>query len=1418
VPPPAAPKDTFPALRKPLAEGTSVTRYDILTATTAERGELIKQIEADLVKRAQAAVQGTPEYIAILDDIRSSTSRARQAISTLTGKTDKASKALLDLARFIYASSPYGVYADALIEEGAPDITRFVVGSHKTAPVNDRIAQGKGGALARRALVPDAAASIRNVLVDRYASPEERELMELEERFARKYQPTESDRSVPTLVIGPPDVVVSATPRTIKPRAPSITRGVLRPDSELSPLIRTTGGKSGDYKNLAERFAASPPGSVIARVSNGVLMERYRELQAILSEWNKLFTPERKILLIDDGQYTVLTGRSPGRAKGGFGVAFIGGEPVSVIHLSEEEFATSPTTPVQSLAHEFGHHLVYTRFDAAPERVSTAIRTEYYRWFKEGAERIRSLTTRASAPFVPFEIRPGQDPHWYEYTLSFNEFMAQQFARYMAKKLYASAGQKSKLGRFLSRVITDLEKFFSTVLHELWKPRESFEEWIDILLQEASYFEDALNFLPEPWMTSSSDSVNGFQRLAQQSPEDWRPIHDARDKFGWLIRYVTTILQLARLNPHIPGLQEYVSLTQDWWAYKSKFTSRADEVLTQWRKLGRGRSDRLGRFLFELTLRSEELARRLSLDEVREIAGRYALDLHMQELFLSIDKTFRDFLEEMYSIALEDIQRIWAGRLNSPEFLAIKKALDDDFSRLRNRNYFPLARFGRWTISVRATKDLVWNGKEFRKGSLVNFETYEKSRLADARLSDIRREFPSSDFRVTKALADEKTFVFQGLPPAVVEMMENELGLTPEQRIQLTEIFTRLSPSVSFRKHLLKRKGIAGFAQEAERAFANYFLHGSNHLARMKYFRAMREAVDSVTLEVPTDATDVDLSKRDEIRQALDRHYDFLMTPRNELEALRGFVFTWFFFGNVKAAVVNLTQVPMFTYPWLAARHGGIGKGDVRAVAAIAQAIKDVPRALRKPETLKAWEWELIRKADEGGFLNESYAQEVAAQAKGNLLTRNLAVSGPGHVMAKITRFGVAPFAAAELVNRRITYLAAIRLRLQDDPSLIESETGRNILFEYGREAVQATQFEYAKFNRMELARGKKAVFFIFKTYLQHALFFALTDPGRWRYLGMLLVLAGLQGLPGADDLLDLYDAAATTIGYAGGLRNPHSDVRKDLREIFQELGEDPDSLMHGLGRETFGLAGLDLGLGVPIPALDFSGSLGLGRIVPGMEGVLKAATAGAVGARIDLNDFLVRLGTDVGGAAFGVGADLLLGLTATDTPLMQRIERVVPAGIRSVIRASRYWNEGEAQNFRGDRLVRFDPNDPEDMAEIVGQFLSMQPTRISQVYERQIAQREAAIFYTSWREGLLADFAIARASGEREAMSDVRKGIARFNRQVPPPLRISGDDLAASLRSRVKNKRLRELGLPSAKRLLGLYREIGAAYPVNEE
>jgi hypothetical protein len=463
-----------------------------------------------------------------------------------------------------------------------------------------------------------------------------------------------------------------------------------------------------------------------------------------------------------------------------------------------------------------------------------------------------------------------------------------------------------------------------------------------------------------------------------------------------------------------------------------------------------------------------------------------------------------------------------------------------------------------------------------------------------------------------------------------------------------------------------------------------------------------------------------------------------------------------------------------------------------------------------------------LDRALEEGVLSQSYAYHLAGMANAGNLERMYAKIPGGRAVQAGVQFSVDsamwPFRFFELATRRISFLAEFEsARNEPDKQLSDAYT----------EAVTRTnklQNDYSLGNRVPFMRGWKTqtnnpvveavvpLVTVFMSFAQHMAFHSyggyqlgerrmaaqiakeLGETPRQRFGAytlkiwlITLLLAGYEGLPGMENVLDLLEVAWRKFG-------GNKPIRQELREFVQSVDGDPQLAARGLGHNIAGF--------------DVSRSLGFGRFVPGTDalshprdsvaetvGVLMLDAAGATGGYINF------------GLEFAFG----------NKPPAEALKRL-PGGLGNIYTAYRWSEEGVTTPLGALVTHDLETGKIRDLTadEIFGKALGFNPTIVSQNREIAFAQYDRKIYWDARRGRLLDDAWRARWQGDQEAQADVRKAITEYNSSVPAEyrsLRITGADLAQSRQTRQRIKRAQELQSTPQRRFKKLYEDVRRSY-----
>lgn len=394
--------------------------------------------------------------------------------------------------------------------------------------------------------------------------------------------------------------------------------------------------------------------------------------------------------------------------------------------------------------------------------------------------------------------------------------------------------------------------------------------------------------------------------------------------------------------------------------------------------------------------------------------------------------------------------------------------------------------------------------------------------------------------------------LFAGVSPESLELFGEHAGMADDAVFQA---YLRLVKSNrSAMRRLIHRKGTAGFDRDVPRVLSSFLLSNarlSSSNMHMGDLTAYADAIPKTKGDVKDDA--IGLVK-------------YIQNPQEEAAKFRGLLFMQYLGGSIASAAVNMTQPLTMSYPYLSQFTN-----PAKAAATLASAIRSAATNTGIEPALKA----ALRRAEKDGVVSPQEVHQLQAEASRNL--------GASPLVRRLTFAWGSLFSLAEQFNRRSTFIAAWRTAV---------EQGRDDPFAFAEKAVVDTQGVYNRGNRPNWARGVLgSTVFTFKQFSISYMEFLTRLPRREQALalGVLMLAAGLQGMPGADDLDDIIDTLAQHMGY------DFNSKEAKTRFLTSLLGR---------GGAEFVMRGFSALPGFP---LDVAGRMSVGNLVPGSGMLLKS-------------------------------------------------------------------------------------------------------------------------------------------------------------------------------------------------------------------
>lgn len=995
--------------------------------------------------------------------------------------------------------------------------------------------------------------------------------------------------------------------------------------------------------------------------------------------------------------------------------------------------------------------------------------------------------------------------------------------KFALQDAWKSSGGKQTFGQYLAENYKQSPALVKIIdsSYKVIRPSLSQDAWIlrageftriipNGRVQEAAYHTAASAALDE----EDQDLINkAVGEADKEFRENAAKFQNERDRWTWFYRTTDGLLRFAQHFNYVGPLQSYLDLNQEFGATKNRILYRANTRKMEIDRLGGRRREALAKYIIAKDKLSDRAGRKLTETEEARLAKKLALDPHTLAAAKAIEDDFNFVLKQA-----EEAQIGAATRRRGADAAGLAQEttqIKADFAMMRDRNYFPHTRFGDHIATVRAREAMVYDGKRYAKGDLVYMEAFDAKLFRDDAIKDLQKTFPAGRFNISKDTLVEGMSHFIGMPPSMLASLESELSLTAAQKAALREYMAKMAPGASARKHFLHRQGIAGYSQDVTRVYSDYMEHIGGLVARIKYYQPMAEAINNIGREASwiqengPDAT----TRRAIYAHALD-HYNGLMNPVNELANSKAILFHLTFWLRPKHWMQNFANV-FASYNQIATKAGR-GFVSPELSAKFSKSFHDVLNIAAMDKNLTTDERTLVQRGIEEGVLAQSFAQNTAEAGRGGL-TRLIASHPLGNMIQTITRLGMKPMAWSEEYARRAAFLASLRMNEALPPEQ---------RFKEARDVVQKTFNEFASWNRPNLLQGgvkfggvsptkwRLGLLTVMQSWQFNQLKHIWRDEGGRRTLITTALLAGLRGLPFAEDANDVLKSLLTTLREYMGVKDPYFDPAMEVTKLMKQFINFPVSyIMHGAGSRSFGLADAAGLFGMPFPLFDVSGSLGLGKVIPGLPIAISTLER-----RVPGSEIMNRMAKD---AKDGGGALVAAGMSAREAMLEHDPVKVVKmvGAIRDILRAVEAANTGQYKDSRGNPVLPINPSDGQAAADLFALALGLTPSELSFGTPTQMGQEarwaatETATYYRQWREHAIQDLVDASIARDEASLKDAKNGIRQFNLQAPNLLHITADETRRSVRARSKNRRLRELGMPLERRYTQVYRDVQGAY-----
>lgn len=919
------------------------------------------------------------------------------------------------------------------------------------------------------------------------------------------------------------------------------------------------------------------------------------------------------------------------------------------------------------------------------------------------------------------------------------------------------------------------------------------------------------------------------------------PLRTVLRKLQGMAYWALEIQQLAHLNPDLTDLAFFNELNTRYNIRKAELQAIPDHISSIWQRqndkdfasVNKALLDEMegGENWFELKKTQKQIDGRPYLWYQFEIGARALDELNKRgidittaqgealgELILEIKNDLLDKMNEKERVLRLAITQRRPGA-SADVLVAAIKPLMKQFQDMRKRPFFPQGRFGKLMLIVERAKEGGGYEVVYRE-AFENRTDWQKAwKAADAN--------KKADERVQAKELTDQQYVLMSLPTDFVDIAASELDLSADQVEQLLSLMQPVKTEKVLRDYDLTRLGIKGYSTDAMRSYANYSWHDANLIAKMEFRSKFNLAIRSLGAKLREaqyagQSAEPEVFRLTRTKTAMERTRDYIMAPPNEAQMLRGIVSVTYLALNVKTALMNLAGLST-TWAGVTEKEGLI-PGTIAMTKATIQMMRSIKFTNLNERSagnyLDADTQKALDLALKQGVLSQSYAYHLAGVANASNLFRLPAKQLIKRTSKQMIDAAMYPFRLTELGTRRVSFLASYSIARKD------LKLGFQEAYDLAVSRTNILQNDYSLGNRVPFMRGmsispgnplSKAfepvipLATVFMSFSQQMAFHAYGgyELGERRAMKVngetprhkfgtytmklwviMLLLAGYEGLPGAENFLDLLEAFWRK--YGGG-----KTIRQELREFIQGIEGvdlDPQLFAHGFGHNVAGF--------------DVSRSVGLGRLVPGTDTLANPGdnfneTVGAL--------MLDMLGPTGGLAKFGLE-------TAFSNKSPAEAFQKLPGGMGNIYTAY-YWTQHGVTAPNG-ALVTHDLETKQlrdlTATEIFGKTLGFNPTVVSENRAIRFDQYDRQMYYQSRRKGLLDDVWKARWQHDKEAEKDARTAVIDYNASIPAEykaLRIGGGDIAKSMQARLREKIAAEKQVPTQHRYRGLYKDVLESY-----
>jgi len=686
---------------------------------------------------------------------------------------------------------------------------------------------------------------------------------------------------------------------------------------------------------------------------------------------------------------------------------------------------------------------------------------------------------------------------------------------------------------------------------------------------------------------------------------------------------------------------------------------------------------------------------------------------------------------------------------------------------LLDTGYVPLRRYGDYSVAVFMESP---DGTRVKAG-LEFFNSPSAAKAASvAYAREIERSGVALKVELGRRSKNERDSGVS-LEQFLGTLRRQGIDISQAERERLVVAMTNADSIV--RTQMMRREGLAGFSTDSMRVLHEFGVNTTNEIAYARFAPVLDAALDGaeVTADVNSvtsepvitigesfgtreDGVENNLWKREGPMSGFHKDRanalaDAVLVPNRQsawATKLRTMGVMYFIGGSISGAAVNAMSIPMLLVP-----HLSMHTDYINATTTALKSWKDSWQhynILRDMDRMKNPDAETAAKLDAAGITKEMRAAIVAAAdhifdteihmmlgiSQGTLYSKS-------RNLQRAAEAWMAPFRMAEQTNRLASFMSAYKV------GAAKGLTDQ-ALFRFASNVVDATQNNYNVSNRPGIMNNPVgALMFQFKSFplfiIEAVSLMHKQSPKSAVYMLLgLTAMAGVQGLPFAEELLNLIDVISQQL--FGSPFNSRRAMRNVIKSASDAIGvaDLSDAVMRGLVNEITGV-----GIATRVSSGLLPGTrIGTADTAP--ERVL-SEMAGAPFSMVKATM------SNVGGFVSGVA-------TGDWTKAADAVRGGGPIALRNLVKGAEQLSSGYASDTKGRKVA--------DVSTLDGllQLTGLSSAKVTNMQDHNSIVVQTKAFHTQVSQDMQEQLVRAYRDGDTAKQQEITEFARKWNAQYP--------------------------------------------------